>query len=575
MIRLLCACRAILPDISPTKLWLGIQAWRRRRRWLGRTSPNSKAAATAETFAMHQMIRNMVNRMTNRADEAVRFNPPAIDARPLADSASWSFKLTLALLASSMLGGQAMAQGVAHADYDLAASGYVTPAGMPPMGVPSMGMRGTAPVMPVGYQSMGYPPMGCDSGSCDGAPLMGGVDRMVCGTCGGGGGCGCNGMLSGGLLGKMRARGGPGCLFCRGSGCTACKELPFGYAGSVLACMVGALRPYEEAGLCNQRWYDLSIEALALDRSLGGVAPNVITTEGVNGTPVLSMSDLDGDDVEGGIRLSGALIFGAGGNLEMTYMGGNEWDDSATVTSATPNLFSYISDYGTLPGGVLDPGFDDTDRSLQQSIQNESSFHSAEINYRRRTMFPYCRFQSSWLVGLRYLRYDDNLLYQTTGLDNDTVNGNLPRYFASNTGTQNKLFGPQAGFDFWWNIYPGISMGVGAKAAWMQNDVDRRGSVSANSIPNGGLVVARTVTADDGDQQGTAMADFELKLVYRFSHSWSLRTSYYALAVDDIAFGGLDPNIQYPTATSDLVLAPMQYEDLVLQGFTIGTEYVW
>jgi hypothetical protein len=439
--------------------------------------------------------------------------------------------------------------------------------------------------MPVGFNGA------CDTGYCDAPPsmggmgmggmgmgggMMGGMDRMVCGTCGGGGGCSCNSILgSGGVLGKIRNGGGMGCLFCRGAGCTACKELPFGYCGSVLAGCLSCLAPYSEASLCNQRWYDFSLEALFLDRNIGGPAPSVITTQGVAGTPVLSLGDLSGDEAQTGVRASVAMIWGVGGNVEATYMGGHDWSDTAVVNSATPTLFSYISDFGTLPGGVVSPGYDDTDRSLQQSIQSDAEFDSAEINYRRRTMFPYCRFQSSWLVGLRYVRYEDSLLYQTTGLNNDTVNGNLPRFYSNQNVSKNHLFGPQVGFDFWWNIYPGISLGFGAKGAWMQNDLDRRSLVTANSVPIGNSFVRRTVVAEDGDQQGALMGDMELKFVYRFSHSCSFRSSLYGMAIDNVAFGGLDPNIQYPSLNSPLILPAVQYESLSLAGGTVGIEYMW
>lgn len=487
-------------------------------------------------------------------------------------------KLTLAAFCAVIVIGfpaNSFAQNhLAHANYDMEASGYLTPAGMPPAAIAYHNQ----------IAQVGYADGGCDSGACDSMPgmggmmsraMMGGQDTRFCGSCGSQGGCGCNGgggMLGGGgLLGKMKSQGGSPCFFCRGSGCTACKELPFGYAGSVLAGAVGMLRPYEGAQLCQQRWYDLSVEALVLDRNIGGGTPGVITTlgQGPTGTPVLTLDDVGSGDLAAGIRLSGAMLAGPGGNLELTYMGGNEWDGNASASSAAGGLFSFISDFGTNPAN----GFDDTDDSLRQSLTVESVFHSAEVNYRRRTMFPYCRFQSSWLVGLRYLRYDDLLRYSADGPDNNAAPGTLARFFDSTTSTKNNLFGPQAGFDFWWNAAPGISIGFGAKGAWMQNDVDRRSSVFANSI--GPLATPGGQSFDDGDQQGTLMADCEFKMVYRFSHSLSVRSSYYALAVEDIAFGGLDAATARSLIANGTAVRDVVFDDLVLQGFTAGIEYMW
>ncbi|QDV43635.1 hypothetical protein Enr13x_34920 [Stieleria neptunia] len=527
---------------------------------------------------MHRMIRNMVNRLTNTTSEAGNSRLPA--AKPLlgfyrAGSAlvGTGLAVAAAIFAAGLLSGEASAQGypssgVSLANYDLAASGFVTPAGMPPIGAPGMMGRSGSPVMPVGYNSYG-----CDTGGCDTLPMQACMDRMVCGTCGGGGGCSCNGMLgNGGILGKLRS-GGTGCLFCRGAGCTACKELPFGYAGSCLASAVSLLRPYEEAGICNQRWYDVSLEALFLDRQIKGTSSSVITQRGSGptGTPVLSLNDDGLDELEAGVRASVAFIWGVGGNVELTYMGGNEWKEGASAqadviaANLEGNLYSFLSDFGTIPGAG---GFDDTDRSTTQSIEARSRFHSAEFNYRRRTMFPYCRFQSSWLVGLRFMRYDDGLNYSTQGQTRTTVGATTVvqnRFFNADSDTENRLFGPQTGFDFWWNVAPGISLGLGAKGAWVQNDVNRAIQVSANSLA--------TQNVFDGDQRGTILTDLELKGVYRLSHSLTLRGSYYVLAVDDIAFSSMD--FQVNQTTTGLTSGNLSFDRLTLQGFTVGAEYMW
>ncbi|WP_372897765.1 BBP7 family outer membrane beta-barrel protein, partial [Stieleria sp.] len=229
------------------------------------------------------------------------------------------------------------------------------------------------------------------------------------------------------------------------------------------------------------------------------------------------------------------------------------------------NLYSFLTDFGTSP---VAGGFDDTDRSTTQSIEARSRFHSAEFNYRRRTMFPYCRFQSSWLVGLRFMRYDDGLRYSTQGQTNVTTGPNpgiYDRFFDADSDTENRLFGPQTGFDFWWNVAPGISLGLGAKGAWVQNDVDRTIRISANSL------VPQTVV--DGDQRGTILTDLELKGIYRLSHSLTLRGSYYVLAVDDIAFGGMD--FQASSSPQRVTAGNLTYDSLTLQGFTVGAEYMW
>ncbi|MCG8648631.1 MAG: hypothetical protein MI861_02295, partial [Pirellulales bacterium] len=361
---------------------------------------------------------------------------------------------------------QAELPGVVHADADYGASGYVTPAGMLPPGAypPGAYPPGAYPggIVPVGFLA-GSCDGGCDAGSCDGGCGMG------CGMGCGGSQCGVLGC--GGILGKLRSEPNGGlnnlrhmCLFCRGSGCSACQSLGRGRVRRAIE----FLMPYRDAGLCGQRWYDLSAEAVFLGHNNGAPA-GFLTT--LNPAPlpaggpvpinqvVLNLDDADqGDDLELGARLSASVIFGPGGNLEVTYVGGNEWDNLAFATDAGAGLFSFISDFGRLPIN----GFDDTDRSLAQTVEGSSEFHTVELNYRRRTVGPYCRFQGSWLVGLRFLQFEDALTYSAIGDFTNTVNANLPRFFSSRDRLQNNLFGPQAGFDLWWNVVPGISLGMGA-----------------------------------------------------------------------------------------------------------------
>ncbi len=488
---------------------------------------------------------------------------------------------------------------VLHADADYEASGYVTPAGMVP---PTMYQGG---VMPVGFY--GGQPSGCASpGVCDsmgscGSPTCGseyygggsGIFDSGYSSCDGGcdGGCdscggGCGIFGGGGLLGRLcqHSQGGMSnarhlCLFCRGGGCSACQLLGSCLnPGSCLAAMQ-YLRPYSAAGVHAQRWYDLSAEAVFLGHSGGG--PNFGVTSLLQGpippatTPppdiVLYSGSADaGGDLEAGVRLSGAVIFGAGANLEATWMGGHEWSSEAFVADQNPVYYSFVSEFGTDPIG----GYDDTDRSLRQSVGSRSEFDTIELNYRRRTVGPYGRFQGSWLVGLRYLRFANSLVYSTLGeIDNGNV---IPdrRFFVSDDQVKNHLFGPQIGFDLWWNITAGVNLGFGMKGAWVQNDFERRTVLTANSL--GPLALPGSTLITEKDRDGTVMGELEAKLVYRLSHSWSFRTAYYAVAADDIAFSSIPGQTIREFVTGNPLTEPVfDFDSLVVQGFSFGAEYVW
>ena len=463
---------------------------------------------------------------------------------------------------------QAQVMNAAYeADYE--ASGFVAPAGMPsPEAYYSQveqasffGPSGPIAARPFGCDG-GCGPDGCDGG-CGAGCGMG--DCGMGGYGGGCGGCGTQGCQSCGGLTNLRY----GCLFCRGGGCSVCQSIGRGY----LLAGLRALLPYTDAGICAQRWYDFSAEAMFLGHT-ADASNAVLTTQGVGGAPVLRASDADDNGLEAGTRLSAAFIFGPGSNLEMTYMGGQEWGGSASVNDAGANLFSFMSDFGALPAGNPLPGFDDTDRSLTQRASTFSTFHSAEINYRRRTVEQYCRFQGSWLAGLRYVRFDSDFGYDTIGEVNNAVPPQDRRFFNYRNDIDNKLFGPQAGFDLWWNVVPGINVGFGAKGAWMDNNIDRRTQFAANSLGPGATPLA--LVNNDGINRSTLMGEFEATLLYRISHSWTLKTQYYLMTIDDIA-QGFDLSGPRNIAATPQVFSndPIRTDSLTIQGFSVGAEYIW
>jgi uncharacterized lipoprotein YmbA len=136
------------------------------------------------------------------------------------------------------------------------------------------------------------------------------------------------------------------------------------------------------------------------------------------------------------------------------------------------------------------------------------------------------------------------------------------------------LFGPQAGFDLWWNVHPGINLGFGLKGAWVQNDAKRQTILTGNSLDP--LATAGTIELRDTRRNGTYLVDFEATLIYRLSHSWSLRSSYYALAVDEVGFGTVDGELARAFVTAAPISEPDFVRDsLVVQGISFGTEYMW
>lgn len=433
----------------------------------------------------------------------------------------------------------------------------------------SYGQAAPYGVVPVGFQGgvlRGYMAQPCDAmGACECTTCDAACDTDGCED---DYSCGFEGILPtlAGLGGGNAAyRAGKATGSCLGQG---------GVLGSVgdpstrsrinrnLAALFDCIRPYSEAGRCAQRWYDVSVGYMGLTQSIGGGLDNFVLTNfgnalnaGVADNPALTVGDAEVDDLESGVRLSLAVIFGVGGNLEMTYMGGFDWGGFASVQQNGTRLTSFASDFGDFPPN----GFANTED--RQSIAADADFHSLELNYRRRTVGPNCRFQGSWLVGLRYLRYDNGFDYNTFETGSDI------RTFNQNFAADNNLFGAQVGGDYWVNIIPGLHLGVEGKVAWLQNDFDSRTRFSN---------AAADIAFERGERDGTVMGELIASTLYRIDYAWTARASYNLIVIDDVVTTSYDRDTTFNFIQNNTTTAPgLVQDDVTLQGFEVGLEYLW
>lgn len=350
-----------------------------------------------------------------------------------------------------------------------------------------------------------------------------------------------------------------------GDGCYACGWGNNAVLPGRLAGLLGFLAPYAE-GAQSQRWFDFHVGTMALVRT-DDILSSVVTTQGINGNPVLRTGDVPIDQLEFGLLATAALQVGPGGNLELTYFGLNSWHNSATVESANPDLYSAISRFGVVPPN----GFDDTDRSINQSLAYDSAIHNAELNFRRRWVAPARWIQGSWLAGVRHFDLDEELQYQTVGLNNNGLNNGL-RFFNLNTATRNQLTGFQLGSDTWLSVVPGFMVGVEGKYGVYGNHAEVESNLFSNSLPNG---VER---ASDGET--AYLGEFMVGGVYRLTYSWTFRASFNALRVDNVALaprnfstaglGAAMNGVGFNRAPFIDVNGVAKYS-----GFTLGAEYLW
>ena len=359
-------------------------------------------------------------------------------------------------------------------------------------------------------------PDGC-GGLCGGGQCGGG--------CGGGGRCGglCGGQC-GGQCGGLQDRFG---------------RSPFDLLSALrgrLANCRGSLRPYGEGGIATQRWFDISAEAMFLKRTNGGANFNTSSLGANSNNFVLGTNSVPLNTLEPGLALQGNIQVGPGSNLEVVYFGLNRWENSASATSTAPNLFSFLSNFGTLPIN----GFDDSDRSFVHTLSYSSTLNNGEINFRRRWAEPAGFFQGSFLSGVRYLDLDEQASFTARGANNNTAANNGLRFLDYTTNTQNSLVGFQVGADLWYNVIPGVKVGVEAKSGVYNNRAHQDTAIIANSLPN-------SVTEEVLSNRVAYISQIAPQAYYRLNYSWAVRSSYQLIYIDGVALATENFNAAPPT----------------------------
>ena len=416
------------------------------------------------------------------------------------------------------------------------------------------------PGYPPSYPPQGYAPVAYYDGPEDPPePFPSDAATQMEGDCADCGGKDCAGGKSCGLFGGC----GDGC------GCYACRT---GFAGVLLYKLIDTCLPYGAGGKCAPRWYDITADAMVLRRDT--VSRRIdFASDGIGGPIVLSTDSLDFDDDELGLRLTAAVPFMAGSNLEFTYFGLYDFSTGAAVTRTTAgSLFSVYSQFGVNP---MD-GFDETDRSTFQRIIYESSLDNFELNWRRRWTGPNCRLQGSILAGVRYLYIAEDFQYDTTGGDDFATPGVVEINGAQITrvATRNSLTGFQLGGDLWTNIKPGITIGGELKAGVFGNYAHQ--STDVRTLPPG----LPSFFEEREDMNDIAFAgEGRVELIYRTSPNWAIRGGYMFFYVDGVALAPENfntvapPNIQ--VAGAPRPAAANDNGDVFYHGGFLGVEWMW
>lgn len=294
--------------------------------------------------------------------------------------------------------------------------------------------------------------------------------------------------------------------------------------------------------------------------------------DGTTGDSVLRESQFRSEFAAGARVMLGRSI-GDWYRLETSYFGSHHWNDELAIIDAGENLLSPFTDFG-------DPAVPGLDSNNFASVSFSSELDNVELNLRRRlrlpangqylrespyhrpgsSMFLNKRAESSFLLGIRYLRVEEDFAYRTES--------NLPAAGTVNlvdTETNNDMIGAQIGW---------LSQFLYRERGWF--DVELKGGIFQNRVSldisstgNGAL----PAFADSDERDRTAWVG-ELSLVYnhQFARSFSCRVGYNALWIGGLALASenFSDNADLLTVGQALV---RHNGDIVYHGPSLGL--VW
>jgi len=241
---------------------------------------------------------------------------------------------------------------------------------------------------------------------------------------------------------------------------------------------------------------------------------------------VVSTNDLD-LLLEGGGRLVVGYALDNYWRVEALYLGGHEWEDSASfrdndpnIVGGTGNLFSPFTGFGN--PAVLGLDFNEFAR-----IDLRTEFQNIELIVRHRSPLRCGAMELSTLCGLRYTQIDEDFRYFTVA--------NVPPAAGATNEmdvvTENRLLGFQLGalmnyaVSDWWRI------DIEVRAALCQN-LAKQQTVYSNT---NNLGVTTLFNGEEQEGVTAVVGDVSVVHHYQLSDNVALRLGYQATFVDGIA----------------------------------------
>ena len=387
---------------------------------------------------------------------------------------------------------------------------------------------------------------------------------------------GCNGGEYGGCDGGQCCQGGyPGCCP-MGAGGT---DPPNGYD---LMNDTGI-----EGNLVDQRgphYFDIRVESVFLQRDKSFEKNVDFTSLNVGGPVVLSSKDLDIENVNWGFRILGRYDICPLSVVEFGYTGIYNWNDKASVTDPTNNLYSLFSRpapdtglFGISPTGVNLPGGPNpfTERAHSESIELSSDLQTAEISYRRYWLGYIPRVSGTLLAGFRYTKVDENFQFSAQGSEQfpqQPPQGIALAALNYKEDCENNLAGFQTGGDIWVSLMQGLRIGTEGKVGLYDNHSRLTNRIA--TTPAGFQPPA--LFEEFKDDHAAFITEGSFDVVADILPSVSIRAGYEVLFLNELVLAGDNFNQTSPYGNQGpRVPFVDEHGELFYHGGHVGIEYVW
>ena len=271
---------------------------------------------------------------------------------------------------------------------------------------------------------------------------------------------------------------------------------------------------------------------------------------------------------DGGGEVTIGRCFGCGNKLDVTYWGIWQLKGSASVTDPTNNLGTPLDTTNgglTLNGQTADSFYASSHETV---IQRNDQVNNIEVNwsYNPTAADCSCGVSSSWLVGFRYFRFDEDLLWTsvaggfTYGEDGGADQADLQ------FRCKNDLYGFQVGNRLDWKFCDRCGIFLGTKGGIYDNNASTESTWSTGSGVNGFAYSGHKDTV-------SFIGQADLGLTYDFNCRWSATLGYRVLFATGLALS--DNQIPAFLAAQSDMQDVKTNGDLVLHGGFAGVSFCW